>query len=96
MAEFNNRISAQRKVLDLVNSRIAREELFGLSAKAIDRWVLVNQLDHDSPLVQLIRITSDKLFFLANKSQEQITEEYDTVSHEITQLYSRIKESMNL
>jgi hypothetical protein len=40
--EFNNRIAAQRAILRVIN-REARsgEQLFGLSSKAIDRWIFV-------------------------------------------------------
>ncbi len=92
MSDFNNRIAAQRKILQLVNGGSAlSEELFGLSRKAIDRWVLVNHIDSESRLVHLVNETSEKLFFLANKSQEQISEEYKAVSSEIETLYKLIE-----
>lgn len=94
MPEFNNRISAQREVLEIVNARRANEELFGLSSNAIERWVSVNRLDPDSDLVRLVRTVSGKLFFLANKSQEQVTEEYQSVAAEIESLTAKIKTSM--
>lgn len=91
MSEFNNRIAAQRKILQLVNGRNSvSEELFGLSQKAIDRWVLVNHIDSESRLVSLIKEASAKLFFLANKSQEQVTEEYKAVSTQIASIYNLI------
>ena len=91
MNEFNNRIAAQRKILQLVNRGISvSEELFGLSQKAIDRWVLVNHIDSESRLVSLIKEASAKLFFLANKSQEQVTEEYKAVSTQIASIYNLI------
>ncbi|HTC95093.1 MAG TPA: hypothetical protein VK699_16735 [Terriglobales bacterium] len=84
MNEFNNRIAAQREVLQLVNRKNwEKEELFGLSSKAIDRWSSVNRIDPESQLVKLIRTASSKLFFLANKSQEQVSEEYNIISREI-------------
>ena len=91
MSEFNNRIAAQRKILQLVNrGNSVSEELFGLSQKAIDRWVLVNHIDSESRLVSLIKEASAKLFFLANKSQEQVTEEYKAVSTQIESIYNLI------
>ena len=91
MNEFNNRIAAQRKILQIVNRRIlAKEELFGLSSKAIERWVMINQLESESRLVCLIRSASEKLFFLANKSQEQITDDYKTISSEISAISKEI------
>jgi hypothetical protein len=41
--------------------------------------------------VHLINEVSAKLFFLANKSQEQVSEEYKTVSTEIECLYKSIE-----
>jgi hypothetical protein len=82
--EFNNRIVAQRAILRAVNHKVRRtEQLFGLSSKAIDRWVSVNRLESESPIVKLVRNVSTKLFFLANKSQEQISDEYTIVRAEI-------------
>ena len=83
MAEFNNRIAAQRYILTLVNSVRWKEELFGLSEKSIERWIISNQLDQSSRLVILVYQAAEKLFFLANKSQEQISEEYELVTQEI-------------
>ena len=82
--EFNNRIAAQRSILQLLNrNQWEAEDLFGLSAKAVDRWVSVNRVDPNSRLVKLVKDAAAKLFFLANKSQEQISEEYRAVSYEI-------------
>lgn len=92
MSEFNNRIAAQRAILHTVNQGDSfTEELFGLSRKAIDRWILANHIDSDSRLVRLINEASGKLFFLANKSQEQVSEEYKAVSTEIEHLYKMIE-----
>lgn len=87
MSEFNNRIDAQRNILRVVNKwNWQAEELSGLSNKAIDRWVVANQVDAGSRLAQLIRTAGQALFFLANKSQEQITDEYKHRSQEIAAL----------
>jgi hypothetical protein len=84
MHEFNNRIAAQRQILQLVNRKPwEKEELFGLSRKAIQRWISVNRIEPESRLVQLIMTASEKLFFLANKSQEQISDKYLIASKEI-------------
>jgi hypothetical protein len=92
MSEFASRIDAQRQVLQLVNRRQwEREELFGLSSKAIDRWVSVNRIDPDSQLVSLVHAASAKLFFLANKSQEQITNEYTFIASEFASIAKQIE-----
>lgn len=92
MNEFNNRISAQRQILQLVNrKKRGKEELFGLSNKTIERWISVNRVDPESRLVQLLKTASEKLFFLANKSQEQISEEYKMISREIAAISKMIE-----
>jgi hypothetical protein len=74
--EFNNRIAAQRAILRVVNqARRDKEQLFGLSSKAIDRWISVNKIDQGSRVAKLLKEISGNLFFLANKSQEQISDE---------------------
>lgn len=81
MSEFRNRIAAQRQVLRIINRRQWRkEELFGLSCKAIERWILVNTIDPDCRVVELVKAISGKLFFLANKSQEQVSNDYGLIS----------------
>ena len=78
--EFNNHIAAQRAILRVVNHKPwGNEQLFGLSTKALDRWISVNRIEPDSRLVKLLRDISAKLFFLANKSQEQISDDYKAV-----------------
>ena len=94
MSEFNNRIAAQREILIVINSGRWQEELFGLSSGAIDRWMTANRLESGSALVELIRQAADKLFFLSNKSQEQITEDYKHLSGEVSALTARIKQAI--
>ncbi|MBW4559554.1 MAG: hypothetical protein KME32_00085 [Mojavia pulchra JT2-VF2] len=95
MNKFNNRIAAQRQILQIVNRRQwGKEELLGLSRKAIERWVSVNQINPESRLVELITTASAKLFFLANKSQEQISEEYKMISRDIADISRKIEMEM--
>ena len=83
--EFNSRVAAQRAILQVLNSSPwATEDLFGLSSKAIERWILVNGIDPTSKLVNLTKYAAAKLFFLANKSQEQISDEYKAVASEVS------------
>ncbi len=90
--EFNNRIAAQRHILQLVNrTGGTREDLFGLSRKALTRWASVNSINLDSRLFVLVTSASEKLFFLANKSQEQVSSEYLTISREIAKLSELIE-----
>ncbi|UJW79038.1 hypothetical protein [Hydrogenophaga sp. SL48] len=90
MSEFNNRIATQREILLEVNSCVWQEELFGLSSGAIDRWTTINRLESESTLVESIRLAAKKLFFLSNKSQEQITEEYQHLADEVSALTKKI------
>jgi hypothetical protein len=95
MNEFNNRIAAQRQVLQLVNRRKGeKEELLGLSSKAIERWISVNRIDPESRLVELVKTASAKLFFLANKSQEQISDDYKLISKEIAVISQTIEQEI--
>jgi len=87
MDEFNNRMEAQRNVLEVINRQLdKKEELCGLSKKAIERWIVANQINSESEICKILYTISEKLFFLANKSQEQISEEYRMVSSEISEL----------
>jgi len=97
MHEFNNRIAAQRHILQLVNRRgWAQEDLFGLSQKAIERWMSVNRIPPDSRLMKLVVAASERLFFLANKSQEQVSDEYATVSAEISRVSRMIEAEVRI
>ena len=93
--EFNNRISAQRAILRIVNQTpLGPEELYGLSSKAIDRWMSVNHLDASMRIVSLMRAASTKLFFLANMSQQQVTDEYSLAEAEISAIAGQIKQEL--
>lgn len=96
MNEFSNRISAQRRILQIVNrKRWDKEELLGLSNKAIERWISINQINPSCYLVELIKAASSQLFFLANKSQEQISEDYKMISQEISNISKKIELEVN-
>jgi len=87
MDEFNNRMDAQRKILEVVNQRDGnKEELCGLSKKAIERWIVANRLSPKDEISKILFKISEKLFFLAHKSQEQVSEEYRLISSEISKL----------
>lgn len=96
MTEFNNRIAAQSEILAAVNSATWNEELFGMSSGALDRWMRRNDIAETSLLARLLVEAASKLFFLANKSQEQITGEYALRSLEIGDLTRRIGDAVKL
>lgn len=95
MFEFNNRMTAQRKILALVNKRKYNEELLGLSHAAIKRWMDNNNLRKNDELVKLVLLAAQRLFFLANKSQEQITNEYMALKITINDLIKKIESVVN-
>ncbi|TXK93790.1 hypothetical protein BMR02_14735 [Methylococcaceae bacterium HT1] len=95
MTGFNNRIAAQRDILVCVNGKNWSEELYGLSSGAIERWMSVNDIKPDSVLVKLVKESAEKLFFLSNKSQEQITDDYKMLSSKVSVLTKRIQQEMS-
>lgn len=74
-AEFNSRVDLQREVIKILNEKDFKNKLNGLSKPAIDSWIVNNNISDDLLKNCLITI-SEKLFFIANKSQDQVTEEY--------------------
>ena len=92
MSEFNNRISTQRDALKIVNgSGLFFESLMSLTEKAIERWSKSNQLDSHDPIITLLKSISGTLFFLANKSQEQVTEDYKILSDKVNKQLCDLK-----
>ena len=92
MSEFQNRIEAQRRVLAIVNSSKGfSEQLLGLSAKSLERWARVNSLAVNDPILGKLTEISASLFFLASKSQEQITEDYQLLLTKVANLMSELK-----
>lgn len=96
MDEFTDRMEAQRQVLDTVNHRRKlKEELCGLSQKAIERWLKANGMEPDGEPSRLLTRISGELFFLAHKSQEQISEEYGIALSEITRLRDDLRRALD-
>ena len=95
MEEFNNRMDVQRNVLEVINrKRFNKEEICGLSKKAIERWIAVNRLNPGSDICRILFKISEKLYFLATKSQEQVSEKYKLLSYEIAQLQHDLERSL--
>ncbi|GAB5524799.1 MAG: hypothetical protein Roseis2KO_26710 [Roseivirga sp.] len=92
MSEFNNRIIIQRDIIKILNKGKFAHQITGLSRSAIERWIIENKLDSNSDLIDLLLELSGKLFFLANKSQEQITDSYKKASGDISRLLQELKE----
>lgn len=92
MDEFVSRMATQRRVLDLINSRLElHEELFGLSSSAIDRWAASNQLSPSSEVVRQVKEISSELFFMATRSQEPVSSEYKLRREKIIQAVTALE-----
>ncbi len=92
MSEFNNRINAQREALKVANgSELFREPLLSLTEKAIDRWSNNNDISNTDHAIILLKAMSGTLFFLANKSQEQVTEDYKILSEKVRDQLSKLE-----
>jgi len=95
MREFNNRMGAQRRIVHLVNSGLkGKEELYGLSRQAINRWIIANGIGADSLLVSLIKSAASCLACLATKSQEQVSEDYRSLVQDIDAFAMKIEKSL--
>jgi hypothetical protein len=92
MAEFNDRMAVHRQIVQAVNRKFnLSEELFSLSSNAIERWLSSNFVDRNSEIVRLLYQASSKLFFLAAKSQEQVSDDYRVLSYEVESLLKSIE-----
>lgn len=89
-AEFNSRVDLQRKVIKILNEKKFKNKLNGLSKPAIDSWLLNNNISNELLKNSLISI-SEKLFFIANKSQDQITEEYKDLQISVNNNINELK-----
>lgn len=96
MDEFLNRITAQREVINIINKHNNNNSfpLVGLSSKSLERWKVENSIATDSEIMIHLYLISSKLFFLANKSQEQITNEYKLLSKTVSELIQNLKENI--
>ncbi|MDQ8994939.1 hypothetical protein RFH54_03105 [Acinetobacter soli] len=95
MNEFQNRINLQRQVIVLINSRLKfNEPLASLSYGCINRWKNINNQVLNQTYELLLDL-SNKVLFLATKSQEQITEEYAFKSCEATRQIEILRTHIN-
>jgi len=95
MREFNNRIELQREVIRIVNNGKYEYQITGISKNAIERWIMDNNVQQNSNSIKLLYLISSKLFFLANKSQEQITEKYKQIKSNISEIVNELIIEMN-
>ena len=92
-AEFNNRVELQRKVLKIVNSKKYKTQLCGLSMPALQSWITNNNITEINLKNSLYNI-AEKLFFIANKSQDQITDEYKNLQLSIKKEIQFLEEQL--
>ena len=92
MDEFVGRMATQRHVLEIINTRLETgEKLYGLSSKAIDRWAADHQLAPQAKILQMLKHVSGELFFMATRSQEPVSEEYELRRKNILDAVSAIE-----
>lgn len=96
MSEFGDRIRAQRDVLRVVNAATWNEPLLGLSHKALQRWTETNAVPGDSDLARQLRRASDRLGFLANRSQMQVSDDYRRAWRDMQETTRSISETIRL
>ena len=89
-AEFNSRVDLQREVIKIINKSSFKHQLTGLSKPAIDSWSMNNSIS-DGGLIDNLLLISEKLFFIANKSQDQITEEYKSLQLSVRENIENLK-----
>lgn len=95
MDEFVNRMATQRHVLNIVNRKVScTEKLFGLSSTAIERWAMANRLEPKSVIARLLRQISSELFFMATRSQEPVSAEYELRSQQIVDYVSTLENTV--
>ena len=97
MDDFSNRMQAQREFLKVINSRDwPREQLSALSSGAIQRWIIANRLDATDALVICVRGAGEALYFLANESQQQVSNEYRARSRDFSLLIHEAKSTIGI
>lgn len=95
MDEFVSRMATQRHVLNVINLRFSStEKLFGLSSNAIERWAIANRLEPTSEIVRLLRRISSELFFMATRSQEPVSAEYELRRQRIVDSVSALENAV--
>lgn len=91
MSDFLNRIEVQRRVIKLVNSSNLQYQITGLSLSSIKKWAHDNKIEENSDIYNHLLLISSKLFFLSNKSQEQISEDYKMASIDVNECVNKLE-----
>jgi len=93
-AEFNSRVDLQREVIKILNQKDFKNKLNGLSKPTIDSWLVNNNISNDLLKNSLFTI-SEKLFFIANKSQDQVTDEYKNLQISVKTNIDELKDILS-
>lgn len=95
MSEFSNRVEAQRQILGVVNTKSWKnEQLFALNQKAIQRWMIANQVQPSSGLVRLLYEASAQIFVMANHSDDPIAGAYLLTREKVSSIENQIREEL--
>lgn len=97
LPEFVSRMRAQRSAVKLINSSsVWSEPIFGLSNDSIERFLRNNGGSVSRDLAFAIKETASSLSFLANHSQDQITDAYHSKLEQFNQSFERLKVELKL
>jgi len=94
MNEFKNRMKSQREIIQTLNSKNFEYQICGLSRLSIEKWIRENKIDPSSKMVLIIYRIANKLFFLATKSQDQISRKYRELSESVLKAKNELIEEM--
>lgn len=95
MSEFSSRVETQRQILKIVNDKPWKsEQLFALTAKAIQRWISANHIDASTRLAKLLNAASAQVFVMANHSDDPIAGTYLLTRERVTALGTEIKNEL--
>lgn len=88
---FINKVSAERKILTIINSKFSRNtELTGLTKYAIEKWAQKTQLTHEDKVVVKLKSLGTLCQRLSDRSQESFNSldqnTMETIEMELTEL----------
>lgn len=88
---FRNRVSAERRVLSLVNQCLPRhQQLTGLSSAAISRWRAVVGMDRTNAIYHILASVAERCQRLSDRSNETFMavekEDYEKIEKQLATL----------
>lgn len=92
---FLNRVSAERRVLALVNAKLSsKEQLAGLSQAAIHQWRVLAGLNNESPIISILTTLAKNCQRLSDRSNETFLPLDKTASEKIEKQLSVLKREL--